>query len=220
MESNYQNILELFSELETRKISETYLEKYWLSEDEWQKKWQPLKDKVFHTEFTRLPDMMYREEYLLITLVGGVIFTEDDFLALQKCMFDAGDKWFVVIENKYMQPTLINDNGKTFVHPLLRFKYPVEITWKELLNGGLLSMELFESSYKEFFVFGSSSKWGKYAANEYWDRSVDPIGTPLDIIGFKTELVSVFQKYFKQSKEEQQKIKDWIPEEYKKRLIN
>ncbi len=215
MGKSFKNILDLLSEPQTRDISEKYLNRYWLDKKEWKSYWQPLKDKIFAPESVCLPDMMFKKDFALFIFIGGVVFTEDDFKALQKCMLEAGDKWFVIAENKHTQPVIIGENGKTIVHPLLRFKFPAEITWDELLNGGLISMELFETSYKEFFVFGSSAKWGKYAANEYWDRSVDPAGTPLDIIGFKPEISSIFQKNFKQLKEEQEKIKEWLPPKYK-----
>jgi hypothetical protein len=215
MEKSFQNILEIFSEPQTRHISEEYLKKYWLNDGDWQSFWQPLKDKIFRSESTCLPDMMFKDDFALIALIGGVVFTEDDFKALQNCMLEAGDKWFVIVENKYMQPVITGNDGKIIIHLLLQFKFPVEITWDELLNGGLISMELFETSYKDFFVFGDSGKWGKYAANEYWDTSVDPAGTPLDIIGFKPELAHIFQEHFRQPKEEQEEIREWLPLNYK-----
>lgn len=215
MEKGFHNILELFSEPQTRNISEVYLNKYWLSEEEWQSYWQPLKDEIFPPESICLPDMMFKKDFALIALIGGIVFTEEDFKALQKCMLETKDKWFVLVENKHMQPVITGNNGKIIIHPLLRFKFPTEITWDELLNGGLISMELFETSYKEFFVFGNSAKWGKYAANEYWDQSVDPAGTPLDIIGFKPECSTVFKEQFEQSEEEQEEIREWLPPKYK-----
>lgn len=37
----------------------------------------------------------------------------------------------------------------------------------------------------------------------------------LDIIGFKPESAYIFQEHFKQSKEEEEKIEEWLPQEYK-----
>jgi len=216
MGKGFQKVLKLFSEPQTQHISEEYLKKYWLDERELQNYWQPLRDKIFCSKSSCLPDVMFKENFELIVLMGGVIFTKNDFEALQNCMFKAGDKWFVVVENKYTQPVITGNDGQVMVHPLLHFKFPIEITWKELLNGGLVSMELFETSYKEFFVFGNSAKWGKYAANEYWNALADPAGTPLDIIGFKPELAPIFREYFKQSKEDQEEIREWLPQKYKK----
>jgi len=196
MEKSFQKVLDFFSEPKTQHISEEYLKKYWLDESELRNYWQPLKDKIFCSKSSCLPDV--------------------NFETLQNCMFKAGDKWFVVVENKYTQPVITGNDGQVMAHPLLHFKFPIEITWKELLNGGLVSMELFETSYKEFFVFGNSAKWGKYAANEYWNASADPAGTPLDIIGFKPELAPIFRECFKQSKENQEEIREWLPQKYKK----
>lgn len=216
MEKKVQKILERFSVPETRDISEVYLKEYWLNEEEWQSNWQLLKDKIFRKEATCLPDMLFKQDFTLLAFMGGVVFVEDDFKTLQKCMLEAGDEWFVIVENQHMQPKFKGNDGETILDPLLRFKFPVEISWNELLNGGLLSMEVFQNACKEFFVFGDSGKWGKYAANEYWDTSVDPAGTPLDIIGFKPELAPIFQEHFKQPKEEQEEIREWLPQEYKK----
>jgi hypothetical protein len=62
-------------------------------------------------------------------------------------------------------------------------------------------------SYNEYFVFSEGGNWGKYSANDY--------KYPLDIIGFKSALSSIFREQFKQSKEEQEEIQEWLPQEYK-----
>lgn len=216
IKNGFEDVLNFFSEPQTRVLSELYLKKYWLGDEEWANYWKRLKDKIFQPEFIGLPEIIFKEKFVLIAMKGGVIFTESDFNILRQCMLDIGDEWFVIIENKDMQPIIKGDDGKAIVQPLLRFKFPVKISWSELLSGGLISMEIFQTSYKEFFVFGSSAKWGKYAANEYWDTSVNPTGTPLDIIGFESELMPVFQKHFKQIRKEQEAISDWLPKEYKK----
>jgi len=215
MEKKFQKVLDFFSEPKTQHISEEYIKKYWLNEIEIQGYWKPLKDKIFRSRSTYLPDIMFEENFKLIALIGGVIFTENEFKSLQNCMLKAGDRWFVIIENKHMQPIVKDNNDKNIIQPLLNFKFPIDITWQELINGGFVSLDLFETSYKEFFVFGDSAKWGKYVANEYCNISVSSLGTPLDIIGFKPELAPIFEKHFKQSREEQEEIRKWLPQEYK-----
>jgi hypothetical protein len=60
-----------------------------------------------------------------------------------------------------------------------------------------------------FFVFGDSGRWGKYAASDYHY-------TPLDIIGFKSELADIFREQFKQPKEDWEEIQKRLPQKYKK----
>ena len=62
-------------------------------------------------------------------------------------------------------------------------------------------------SYNEYFVFGMSGNYGKYSANDY--------EYSLEIIGFKPELAHIFQGHFRQSKEEQEEIREWLPQKYK-----
>jgi len=220
MESNYRSILDTFSELETRNLSEEYMKKYWIAEAEWLTYWQPIKNDIFCSTSTHLPEMMFENDFELIALIGGVIFTEQDFYLLQDCMKETGDKLFAIIENEGAQPIITDENGKRVFHPPLRFKFPIDIGWQELKNGGGISMEIFESTNREFFVYGDSVKWGKYVANEYWERSIDPAGTPLEIIGFKKEFSDLFNKKFKfnLSRSERRRIMKWLPKLYKNRI--
>lgn len=56
--------------------------------------------------------------------------------------------------------------------------------------------------------FSKSGNWGKYTASDY--------DYPLDIIGFKPELASIYREQFKLSKEEKQEISKLLPQAYKK----
>jgi hypothetical protein len=162
---------------------------------------------------------MFKNNFNLIVSIGGVIFTKKDFLMLQKCMQKTGDQFFVIIENQHMQPITTDNNGNKIFYPLLQFKFPISIKWEELLSGGYISIDIFESLAREFFIFGDSGKWGRYIANEYWNRSLDPIGTPLHILGFKHECASIFKKYFSLSKEELDIVQKWLPSEYKDKIL-
>lgn len=218
MKKDYDKVLKYFSEAKTRDQSEKYLKKYWLTEDEWSSYWRLIKNNIFCPESKHLPEMMFKDEFELIPLLGGLIFAQKDFLMLQKCMQEVGDKFFVIIENKHIQPIITGENDKRIFHPLLRFKFPVDVTWQELMNGGLVSFEVFEMSYKEYFIFGDGGHWGKYVANEYWDQTVNASGTPLDIIGFKQKFSDLFRKNFEELIKNRQQILKWLPEVYKKRI--
>jgi len=125
------------------------------------------------------------------------LFEKEDFEKLQKCLIDIGETHFVIIENTF-------GNHKK---PFLRMKFPVNISWNELMNGNFISSILFEMFQNEYFVFSANDTWGKYAANDYeW---------PLDLIGFKEEYKTLFGKIFKVSNEEEQEIFSWLPSVYK-----
>ena len=71
---------------------------------------------------------------------------------------------------------------------------------------------MLEMIHNEYFVFSESGLWGKYSANEYKN--------PVDVIGFKPECEPIIRKQFKQSEEEWEEIKEWLPPKYKDRNSN
>ncbi len=184
-----------------KKLAEEFLQKYWLAEKEYLSFWKRIQDEIFVHGKT-LPDLIYQSGFEMIVANGGCLFVEEDFKQLQKAMLSIGEMYFVVVQNT---PEYTNDE------PMFRMKFPVNITWDELTSGNYISAVLLEMSLNEYFVFGENGNWGKYSANDY-ER-------PMDIIGFKPELTHIFQEHFSQSKEEQEEIREWLPQEYKA-LIN
>jgi hypothetical protein len=180
-----------------KKLAEEYLKKYWLTEQEYLSIWKPIQDKVF-IQGKSLPDLIYHPEFEIIALRGGCLFLQEDFLQLQKAMQEVGEEYFVIIQHS---------QDFTEGEPMFRMKFPVTTSWEELTSGNYISAVLLEMSYNEYFVFGSKGNWGKYSANDYEN--------PLDIIGFKPALAHIFQEHFKQPKEEQEEIREWLPQEYK-----
>lgn len=180
-----------------KKLAREYLQKYWLAEQEYLSFWKSIQDKIF-VQGKGLPDLVYHPKFELIALRGGCLFLEEDFKQLQKAMQEVGDKYFVIIQHSQE----FTDGEPTF-----RMKFPVNITWEELISGNYISAVLFEMSYNEYFVFSETGSWGKYSANDY--------KYPLDIFGFKPNLAHIFQEYFRQPKEEQKEMSEWLPQEYK-----
>ena len=180
-----------------KKLAAKYLQKFWLTEQEYLSVWNPIQDKIF-IEGKTLPDLIYRPEFEIIALRGGCLFMEEDYLQFQKAMQRVGDDYFVIIQNS---------QDFTEGEPMFRMKFPVSITWEKLISGNYISAVLLEMNYNEYFVFGSKGNWGKYSANDYEN--------PLDIIGFKSELAHIFQEHLKQPKREQEEIRGLIPQEYK-----
>ena len=180
-----------------RELAEKYLQKYWLEEVEYQKEWKAIQNKIFKQDVS-LPDLVFRLELEMIALRGGCLFVEEDFMQLQKVMQEVGDKYFVVVQDS---------QEFTEGEPMFRMKFPVNITWDELISGNYISSVLLEMTYNNYFVFGDSGRWGKYSATDY--------EMPLDIIGFEPEYGYIFKAQFKQSSEEWAEIRGWLPSSYK-----
>lgn len=191
---------ELTSESEWGNVqmAQNYLNKYWLSKDEYNIKWKPIQTEIFTSLDTHLPHLVFKDNYKLGAMIGGCLFTKEDFEQLRECLLTIGEKNLIIIENTF------SDQLK---EPAFRMKYPTSITWEELTNGNFISSTIIEHPHKEFFVFGASKNWGKYSANDY--------ELPLDIIGFKPEYEYVFREQFNQSLNKWEKIKDLLPPIYK-----
>ncbi|WP_316758517.1 hypothetical protein [Pedobacter aquatilis] len=176
---------------------EEYLNKYWLSNEEYKSKWEAVLEKIFINQNTALPKLVFSEGFDLLVLEGGCLFVEEDFNKLQECILNVGDKFLFIIEN---------DFGGNLTDPTFRLKFPSDINWQELNSGNFVSSTLLESIHKEFFVFGESGLWGKYSANDY--------DFPLDIIGFKDAHQELFKMVFKQTENELNIVKQHLPKEY------
>ena len=174
-----------------------YMQKYWLPEQEYFNVWKSIQDKVFK-EGRNLPDLIYKNEFMLKVIVGGCLFLEDDFKQLQNALNAIGEEHFVIIQHT---------QDYTEGEPMFRMKYPVNISWEELSSGNYISAVLLEQMYNQYFVFGTKGNWGKYSANDYI--------MPLDILGFKPEIASAFKENILQTNEEKEELQKWIPDVYK-----
>jgi hypothetical protein len=153
-----------------KELAEEYLERYWLSETEYQSTWRPIQRQIFVDSEKGLPDLVFVEGFEILAFRGGCLFDQEDFERFQRCFSAIGENHFVIIENTF---------GNREPKPTFRMKYPTGTEWKELVSGNFASSILFEMPHKEYFIFGNSGGWGKYAANDYKD--------PLDIVGFMPE---------------------------------
>lgn len=190
------------SEWGNKELAKKYLEKYWLSQAEYETIWKPIQNQIFINQDKSLPEMMFKEDFEMLALRGGSLFLEEDFKQLQNCFLEVGDEYFVIIENTY---------GGILQEASFKLKYPTKISWQELISGNFISSTLIESIYKEYFVFGNSGMWGKYSASDYVN--------PLDIIGFRSEYSSLFRNNVEQSQNEMQEIKHWLPPLYRKLIM-
>jgi hypothetical protein len=160
-------------------LAGAYLDKYWLTKDEYESFWLRVKGTIFNPDFQSLPEKVFRKEFELIPLIGGAIFSAEDFDAFKACLKETGDEHFVIVQNTYGE-----ENPIAF-----RMKFPADISWDELVSGNYISTVLFEMFHNDYFIFGDSGVWGKYVEND-----ADP---PLDLIGVKHEFVHAFLDRYK-----------------------
>jgi len=178
-----------------RVLAESFLRNYWLSEQEYLTNWKLIQDKIFQNN--RLPDLVFQPGFQLVALRGGNLFLEEDFIQLQKAMIQMEETFFVVIQHH---------QDFTEGEPKFRIKFPVSITRKELLSGNYISSVLFEMTRNDYYVFGSSGNWGKYTDNDY--------DYPMDLIGYKSELASIFRPLYQMIKEENGAVTRHLSKKY------
>lgn len=220
MNRDYIEILNNVWDEETREQAKIYFEKYWLDEDEYFEKWRPIQDSIFDGKAKYLPDIMFNVGFELFPLVGGDIFVaERDFVILQDCMRLTGDENFVIAQNR----NVVVGGGDLAEHPFTRFKYPVDISWAELMSGGIAGSEHFNNGCKDYFVFGDSGKWGRYVGNSYINPKDQMDSTPLNIMGFTKEFAELFKNSFEEIRKLEPEItseilmSEWLPDSYKHR---
>jgi hypothetical protein len=220
MNRDYEEHLSIFCEQGTEAEIIPYFEKYWLHRSTGAEKWFPIQNSIFDNNAKFLPDIMFNKGFDLLPLVGGNIFvSEEDFALVQECARSVGDKEFAIVQNEKVVTEVYYGENDYRVLPALRFHYPIDISWKELMSAGMLSMALFQDGSNEFFVFGDSGYWGRYVASSYTQPS-NLIGqNPLNIMGFKKEYAEVFRKFERLQRSEPEITPDilyseWLPSSY------
>ena len=139
---DYYKQLSFYMDEESRDQTESYFEKYWLSKSEYLQKWLLIQKSIYDVSGFQFPYVKFQTDFEIIALRGGLIFTEQDFTLLKDCLKETGESHFVIVEN-------VDEDNPHHGEPPLRFKYPLNISWQELLSGGYISQELFQMSVKE-----------------------------------------------------------------------
>jgi hypothetical protein len=177
-----------------------YLEQYWLDREEYEYCWEAILKKIFITGY-RIFDPLFPDDYGLIAMLGGRLFTEDSFHALMNCFQAAGDKHFVIIENTADE------------NPPIRLKFPTNISWKEFRDGDFIATVIIDMHHREYFVYTDKSKCGKYVSSDH--------RRPLHLIAFKKEYEDLFKQNFQVSKEEWEGMyNEWLPGNCKNRVMD
>ena len=197
--NDYQKQLDKYNNFpEHRNKAEQYLEKYWLDKNELKEVWLKIKNRIFNKDFIHLPDPVINKDLDVIILKGGIVLYEKEFELFQSCMKSIGDNYFIILED-YDENNPPHSSG-----PPYRFKFPVNITWEEMTSGGdsyMLSYDVFLRPIRNYFVFGDSGAWGKYAGSDYeW---------PLDIIGFDKKYSDLFHDKFEIPEDDIEDLMRW-----------
>ena len=200
MKTEYARQLDVYSTDQSVEKCKIFFEKYWLTKDELKVSWNKLKELIFNSTAESLPDLMFRNGFLVYPTVARSIFnSEKDFNLLQECWEVTGDKSFVIIQNDKSRVKSFNlDENKYEQEPLIRFKFPSDISWQDLKSEPM-SIDMHTG---DFYVFGDSGSWGRYVSTEYVEpieqnhsnAYTDPLKLyfPLNITGFKKEYSNLF----------------------------
>lgn len=165
-----------WGEKDLKREEKQFLNQYLISEAEFDQTWKKRMFSIFRKHLI-FPEYIFTQEYEVITFGGGILFFEEEFSLLQRCLEKTSDKWLLVIEDSPLKHT-----------NRLLLKFPYDIKWESLMSGGMLSFEIFERPIRNYFVFGDSQLWGKYVGSDY--------EKPQDVLGFKKEVAFIFSDYF------------------------
>lgn len=201
---DYQELLAKFPDsLNTRKQIIDYLEQYWLDKRELVDVWLKIKNTIFKGNSTTYPNGLLNDNFDIMIVKGGPVLDRDYFEQLQGCMKVTGDNYFIILEDNDEDIPLGNlpPSPGLVGWPPLRFKFPVGITFDEIMAGTFVSMEAFDLPERDYFIFGNSGHWGIYAGDDF--------ATPLHVIGFKKEYSDVFHRNIKISKEDIKDLQEW-----------
>lgn len=197
----FQNQLTAYSFPESTEDTLVYLEKYWLQEQEYLSIWKEVQSTIFNLDL-KFPEMIINSGFKLLPRQGGLLFEQEEFELLKECIKESKDNSLFIIED-YNELNPPHESG-----PLLRFKYPVDLTWNEINVGEGISYELFQRPVRNYFVFGDSGKWGKYVANDF--------DVPTEVYCFKKGLELFFKQRFDVADDEEDiELKELIPEYFK-----
>jgi hypothetical protein len=196
--------------------AEEFLKKYWIPKDEFLLKWQPIQNVVFRPNVS-LSNYLFNKRFNLIGISNaGGTFYEQEYICFQQFLKEIGEKHFIIAENADNR-IVYSDATEEFLREgqkidqkdnQFRFKFPIDTPYEELNSGGIISEIFLDGRYpKDYYIFGESVLWGKYAENLYYD---------LYFLGFEPVLTNIAKKCYSPFLEESKKLAGKISSEIHK----
>ena len=97
---------------------------------------------------------MFQDRFHLFVNIGGTLFGEDDYTLIQAIGKSFGDKYWYIVEDE----TCEQDVDVAF-----KLRFPIDISWQELISGGCISDVVFNMFHNNYYVFGDSGCWGRWS---------------------------------------------------------
>jgi hypothetical protein len=180
-----------------------YLEKYWLQKVEYEKTGLPIKNTIFKGNFKSFPTIFKDDFETIVEIGGSVVNDEKYYTQMQSCMKLSGDNYFVLVQDLDENTAIdLPPSANVIDWPPARFKYPIDVSYEEILSGEFVSEERIQMGDIDYFVYGDSGNWGIYAG--------DDLLCPLHIIGFKKQFSELFQSHFPIPPEDVETITHWL----------
>jgi len=179
MNNEFCTALSFYTHSQSKNKTSLFFEKYWLPSRRLDEKWVPIVNSAFklinNDSIFNIEENINYEKFRLKKSPGGLTLTESQLANIKTWANTCGDRSFSLIEHQAIQAP--HSDGA----PPLRFEFPIDISWRDLNDGGFISLHLFGLSSGNYFLAGDSGAWIIYAGND-WDPPVDVILYVADLI--------------------------------------
>jgi len=188
------------AEWKNREIAAKYMENYWLSEEEYQGVWKPAQVELYDPLALSYPDLLFRRDFNIFPFDGGLTLNQRSLEKVKSLVKASSEDNFVLIQN-----SIVSENPG--FEPTLRIKYPLSVSWEDLMSGGYISTVLYEMPHNDYFVFGNSGLWAGYVSNDY-ENPVLLLAIDDSLIGHVTDMLA-------NPEDDAEELKKVIPNNYK-----
>ena len=109
-------------------------------------------EKPFDVNTMTMSDMI-EENFEYFSYHSSPLFWKESYELILKICAEYGDQNIFIVEEECCE----KDPDSAF-----KIRIPVGKSWNEVSNGGYITDVLFNSSNRNYYVFGDSGKWGKW----------------------------------------------------------
>ena len=172
-----------------------FLRHFAIEENDFKRNCLPILQQIFLLPLNEAFDIysmdlcqVFQHNYNMKVHILSPIFTSETYPMIQGISKAYGEKYFYVIEKEYPD----EDTDTAF-----KLRFPTDISWRELLNGGFISEILFNMPYNQYYVFGESCNWGIWC--DFENPWID-----YQVFGSKSDIAEVkrYNKYMALTEEE------------------